>query len=84
LDGTSGVTSIAVRGVLVVAHLTGTDHAITADNQSLARANRDIGWAFPIALDLACAVAPVARHGIAVVTLLNAALIVDAVTAAFG
>jgi hypothetical protein len=38
----------------------------------------------PIALDLACTVAPVARHGIAVVTRLDATLIVDTVATTFG
>jgi len=74
-----GIATIVVEGIAVVAHFTGTDETVAADD--LARAFASLGTC-PVGLDFADAVATIAGQYVAVIALLDAALIVDAVAAA--
>jgi hypothetical protein len=82
LHGAGRVAAITINGVFIVANLAGTDGSITADDVTRALASRKVLWACPVALDLACPVAPVAWHGVAVIAGLDPPLVVDAVAAA--
>jgi len=74
-----GIATIVVEGIAVVAHFTGTDETVAADDLARAFASRRT---CPVGLDFADAVATIAGQNVAVIALLDAALIVDAVAAA--
>src|SRR5204863_488143 len=78
LDGAGAPATIAVVGVGVVADLAGIDDAVAALERTRAGTRRGTG---PVGLDVADAVAAVTGQRVAVVALLDAALIVDAVAA---
>src|ERR1039457_986474 len=74
-----GIATIVVEGIAVVANFTGADETIAADDLARAFARRRTS---PVGLDFADAVATIAGQYVAVIALLDAALIVDAVAAA--
>src|SRR6185295_2331131 len=78
LHGAGRVASVAVGLVLVVADLARVDDAVSAGAVAHAGA---LGRARPVRLDVAGAVAAVAGDRVAVVALLDAALVVDPVAA---
>jgi hypothetical protein len=81
LNRAGGIAAVAVNRVSVVANLARANFAVAADD--VACTFPGLG-ARPVLLDLADAVAAVAGEHVAIVALLDAALIVDAVAAALG